>query len=108
MFVSGFSIYLIVCAWQRMVGSGDPMRRDILGTSTTDRVNVGAPVWDLVASSIITSGQWRRRAVWSRADGTVRAKHPSHGERGVGSSDQKRRPLRLVLVQVHCLDGDIG
>ena len=81
---SRFSIYLIVCAWQGMVGSGDPMRRDILGTSTTDRVNVGAPVWDLVASSIITSGQWRRRAVWSRADGTVRAKHPSHGERGVG------------------------
>ena len=105
--VSGFSIYLIVCAWQRMVGSGDPMRGD-LGTSTTARVNFGAPVWDLVASGIITSGQWRRRAVWSRPDGTVRAKHPSHGERGVGSSDQQRRPLRLVLVQVHCLQGEIG
>ena len=107
-FVSGFDIYLIVCAWQGMVGSSDPMRRD-LGTSPTARVNFGAPVWDLVASSsILTSGQWRRRAVWSRADGTVRAKHPSHGERGVGSSDQQRRPLRLVLVQVHCLEGEIG
>ena len=107
MFVCRFSIHLIVCAWQRMVGSSDPMRGD-LGTSTTARVNFRAPVWDLVASSIITSGQWRRRAVWSRADGTVRAKHPSHGERGVGSADEQRRPLRLVLVQVHCLEGEIG
>ena len=80
-----------------MDGSSDPMRWDILGTG----VNFGAPVWDLVAT--IMSGQWRRRSVWSGADGTVRAKHPSHGEGGVGSADQQRRPLCLVLVQVHCL-----
>ena len=80
-----------------MIGNSDPMRRD-LGTSG---VNFGAPV----VASITSRGQLdgRRRAVWSGPDGAVRTKHPSHGEGGVGPTDQQRGALLLVLVHVHCL-----